>query len=110
MAVRIIQTPLPPTLRGASHVGISSRRRWAGPAHQGEKGRSGGGSGWRHLGPVNHSGTGEVTLAGEIEVLEQGESGLLGMAFHPDFTNRPHLYVAPSSRDGGGVRNRLIRV
>ena len=47
---------------------------------------------------------------GEIEVLEQGESGLMGMAFHPDFTNRPYLYLAHSYRDGGGVRNRLIRV
>ncbi len=55
-------------------------------------------------------GTGAVTLVGEVDVLEQGESGLMGMAFHPDFANRPFLYLAHSYRDGGGVRNRLVRV
>lgn len=54
--------------------------------------------------------TGDITLVGEIEVLEQGESGLMGMAFHPDFTNQPYVYLAHSYRDGGNVRNRLIRV
>ena len=54
--------------------------------------------------------TGTVTLVGEVDVLEQGESGLMGMAFHPDFTDQPYLYLAHSYRDGSSVRNRLIRV
>lgn len=54
--------------------------------------------------------TGTVTPVGEIEVLERGESGLMGMAFHPDFTNQPYVYLAHSYGDGGDIRNRLIRV
>lgn len=53
--------------------------------------------------------TGGVTLVGEIEVLEQGESGLMGMEFHPDFANQPYVYLAHSYRGGGSVKNRLVR-
>ena len=53
---------------------------------------------------------GEVVLAGEIEgVVERGESGLMGMAFHPDFERLPFVYFVHSYRVGGGIENRLIR-
>ncbi len=54
--------------------------------------------------------TGTLTLVGEIDVLERGESGLMGMAFHPDFANQPYVYLAHSYGDGGDIRNRLIRM
>ena len=54
--------------------------------------------------------TGAVTLVGEVDVLEQGESGLMGMAFHPDFSNQPYLYLAHSYGTRTDIRNRLIRV
>lgn len=54
--------------------------------------------------------TGKVTLVGEIEVAEVSESGLMGMAFHPDFASQPYVYFAHSYRALLGVRNRLIRM
>ena len=54
--------------------------------------------------------TGEVRRVGEIDVAESGESGLMGMAFHPDFPREPVVYFAHSYRSLGGVRNRLIRM
>ena len=54
--------------------------------------------------------TGTVTLVGEILVHEQGESGLMGMAFHPDFDREPYVYLAHSYAAGGGIENRLIRM
>lgn len=53
--------------------------------------------------------TGDVEVVGRIEVVERGESGLMGMAFHPDFADRPWVYLAHSYAGGGGVRNRLVR-
>ena len=54
--------------------------------------------------------TGRVTPVGEIDVLERGESGLMGMAFHPDFPREPWVYLVHSFGAEGGIRNRLIRV
>ena len=54
--------------------------------------------------------TGERTLAGELDVTESGESGLMGLAFHPDFEREPWVYAAHSYRRGGGIRNRLVRM
>ena len=54
--------------------------------------------------------TGRVTPVGEIDVLERGESGLMGMAFHPDFPREPRVCLAQSFGAEGGIRNRLIRV
>lgn len=54
--------------------------------------------------------SGTVTPVGEIEVLEVSESGLMGMAFHPDFASQPYLYLAHSYRSLLGIRNRLIRM
>lgn len=53
--------------------------------------------------------TGELEPAGRIEVLERGESGLMGMAFHPDFGRRPWVYLVHSYGGAGGIRNRLVR-
>lgn len=55
--------------------------------------------------------TGRVTAVGQIQdVYEQGESGLLGMAFHPDFPREPWIYFAHSFGTQGNIKNRLIRV
>jgi len=54
--------------------------------------------------------SGQVTLVGEIEVTEVSESGLMGMAFHPDFRSQPYVYLAHSYRSVLGIRNRLIRM
>ena len=55
-------------------------------------------------------GTGRVTRVGEIEVFEQGESGLMGMAFHPDFPEEPWVYFAHSYGSQQEIRNRLVRI
>ncbi len=54
--------------------------------------------------------TGRVTRVGQLSVTEQGESGLMGMAFHPDFSAQPYVYLAHSYSSGGGIWNRLIRM
>jgi len=55
--------------------------------------------------------TGQAQQVGVIaEVLERGESGLMGMAFHPDFPVTPQIYFVHSYNSGGGsVKNRLVR-
>ena len=58
---------------------------------------------------VNPS-TGDITRVGEIDVVERSESGLMGMAFHPDFSRQPYVYFAHSYRADGGIRNRLVRM
>lgn len=59
---------------------------------------------------VNPS-SGAVTQVGEIDVVEQGESGLMGMAFHPDFDTQPYVYLAYSyGGSGRNIRNRLVRM
>lgn len=52
---------------------------------------------------------GTISVLGQIDVHESGESGLMGMAFHPAFPDSPFVYFAHSYRAGGGIRNRLIR-
>lgn len=52
---------------------------------------------------------GTVTVLGQFDVMETGESGLMGMAFHPAFPDTPTVYFVHSYRGGGGIRNRLIR-
>jgi glucose/arabinose dehydrogenase len=53
-----------------------------------------------------------VTRVGIIpDVIEQSESGLMGMAFHPDFPAQPYVYFVHSyDRSGNDIRNRLIRM
>ena len=54
--------------------------------------------------------TGKRTTAGEVAgVVARGESGLMGIALHPDFPREPWLY-AMHTYDAGGLFNRLVRV
>jgi glucose/arabinose dehydrogenase len=59
-----------------------------------------------------HPTTGELTRVGQInDVIEVSESGLMGMAFHPDFDAQPYVYAVYSFRaNDGGIRNRLVRL
>lgn len=43
------------------------------------------------------------------EVHEEGESGLLGMAFHPDFPETPHVYLVYNYLSGSNIKERLVR-
>jgi glucose/arabinose dehydrogenase len=53
---------------------------------------------------------GEIAEVGRIDVVEVSESGLMGMAFHPDFPDEPYIYVAHSYGSRSNIRNRLIRL
>ncbi|PSG97561.1 glucose dehydrogenase [Thermoplasmatales archaeon SW_10_69_26] len=45
------------------------------------------------------------------QTVERGESGLMGLALHPDFEDEPWLYVCQTYRDGDdALRNRVARV
>lgn len=53
--------------------------------------------------------TGTRSVVGNVPgVLEQGEGGLMGLAFHPDFAANPWVYVVHTY--GPGARNRVIRL
>lgn len=54
--------------------------------------------------------TGEVTEVGQLVVREVGESGLMGMAFHPDFEREPYVYFSHSYGLSSSVRNRVVRM
>jgi glucose/arabinose dehydrogenase len=59
---------------------------------------------------VNPS-NGQRTTAGQVPgVSESGESGLMGIAFHPDFGSQPFVYAAHSYLQNGALRNRLVRM
>jgi len=54
--------------------------------------------------------SGRRTTAGQVpDVAESGESGLMGMAFHPDFAAQPYVYLTHSYLQSGSLRNRLVR-
>jgi glucose/arabinose dehydrogenase len=55
--------------------------------------------------------TGQRTTVGQVpQVSESGESGLMGLALHPDFASQPFVYVAHSYQQSGALRNRLVRM
>ena len=54
--------------------------------------------------------SGKVTQIGQVNTVQISESGLMGMAFHPDFTSQPYVYVVYSYESGEGIRNRLVRM
>lgn len=54
--------------------------------------------------------TGAITRVGHVDVVEVSESGLMGIAFHPDFASQPYVYVTHSYRSGRDIRNRLVRM
>jgi glucose/arabinose dehydrogenase len=55
--------------------------------------------------------SGVVTPVGDVpNVSEQGESGLMGIALHPDFPREPWVYLVHSYAATPGTRNRLLRM
>lgn len=53
---------------------------------------------------------GEDGSTHEVEgVAHVGEGGLLGMALHPDFASNGYLYLYMTTKDGGGLTNRIVR-
>ncbi len=54
--------------------------------------------------------TGAIVRAGQIGAFELSESGLMGIAFHPDFESQPFLFAVYSYNTGDGIRNRLVRM
>ena len=44
-----------------------------------------------------------------VDVAHDGEGGLMGLAFHPDFSNRPYLYAMHTYRKEGQLLNRVVR-
>lgn len=55
--------------------------------------------------------TGAKTVIGQLNVVENGEGGLLGMAFHPDFPQQPFVYTMYTyANPNGSYSNRLVRM
>ena len=54
--------------------------------------------------------SGTVTRVGQIAVEEIGEGGLMGLAFHPDFSTQPYVYAAHTYAAANGTRNRVVRL
>ncbi len=51
----------------------------------------------------------QQTLVHIEQVHEQGESGLLGMALHPDFENNPYVYLVYNYLSGSAIQERVVR-
>lgn len=45
----------------------------------------------------------------DVAVHESGESGLLGIALHPDFPEPPHVFVYATQNGAAGPTNRILR-
>ncbi|MEJ2594709.1 MAG: PQQ-dependent sugar dehydrogenase [bacterium] len=58
-----------------------------------------------------HPETGEQTIILDLsdEVFQSGESGLLGMALHPDFDEEPYVYMAYTYRPAGDIFEKIVR-
>lgn len=56
--------------------------------------------------PENGTNTVVLTI---LEVYEKGESGLLGMALHPDFEATPYVYLVYTYLDSPMIREKLVR-
>ena len=54
--------------------------------------------------------SGDLEVLAELPVTESGESGLMGMAFHPRFETEPYVFVVHSYGDESRIRNRLVRL
>jgi len=54
--------------------------------------------------------TKQRTTAGTLPVREYGESGLMGIALHPDFAREPYVYAMHSYAGEGSPLNRLVRM
>ena len=45
-----------------------------------------------------------------VRLVVGGESGLMGLAVHPEFPRQPYIYAMLTYRGEGGVKNRVIRL
>ncbi len=57
-----------------------------------------------------HPRTGGLTTVVQLQVTENGEAGLMGLTFHPDFATQPWVYVAHSYTTDEGLLNRVVRM
>jgi glucose/arabinose dehydrogenase len=62
------------------------------------------------LGRLDLSTNGFGHVGGVSGVLERGESGLLGIAFHPDFPRVGYIYAMQTYDSLSGPKNRLVRL
>ncbi|MCC2548243.1 PQQ-dependent sugar dehydrogenase [Hymenobacter sp. BT175] len=54
--------------------------------------------------------TGQVLpLLTVADVVENSESGLLGMVLHPDFATSPFVYIVYNYQDAGALKEKLVR-
>jgi glucose/arabinose dehydrogenase len=51
-----------------------------------------------------------LAVVGQVPVSENGEGGLMGITFHPDFATQPFVYLSHSYASQSGTKNRVIRV
>ena len=54
------------------------------------------------------SGTQHILLDHNVPVYQSGESGMLGMAFHPNFLDTSIIYVAYTYLEGSSVKEKLV--
>lgn len=45
-----------------------------------------------------------------LEVAHIGEGGLMGLAVHPEFPEKPYVYAMHTYKEGGSIYNRVIRL
>jgi glucose/arabinose dehydrogenase len=53
---------------------------------------------------------GRALPVGFVESVQGGEAGLMGLALHPQFPQKPYVYAMHTYRDGNRVTNRVIRL
>ncbi len=51
----------------------------------------------------------QIQVLLELDVAQQGESGLLGMALHPDFPNTPWVYLVYTYFESTSIKERLSK-
>lgn len=51
----------------------------------------------------------QIQVLLELDVAQQGESGLLGMALHPDFPNTPWVYLVYTYFESTAIKERLSK-
>lgn len=55
--------------------------------------------------------TGSISRAGTLPVNENGEGGLMGLTFHPDFATNPTVFAVHTyAAAGNATRNRVVRM
>ena len=53
------------------------------------------------------TGNQQVLLDLSGEVYERSETGMLGMALHPDFDNSPHVFIAYTYLSGNNIKRTI---